>query len=136
MEFETALEILRTSTTPQLPLLVFWQDLRDNAFVDKTTTIGINGVNSISIRQAIKLLLLSVGRGPGNIDCLVRDGVVTIASPTMGLRNEMVTKVYETGELTMPMANVLSGMGMGTLGSLFPDLLGSLQVRVGGVGGE
>ncbi|MBN1125283.1 MAG: hypothetical protein JXA82_09760 [Sedimentisphaerales bacterium] len=130
MEFETALDILRNSTNPPIPMVVLWGDLNNNALVDKTTPIGLSGVAQIPVRRAIRLLLVSVDGGQDNIDCLARDGVVTIASAASGLRNEMVTRVYETGALTLPMANMLQGMGMGQFGGM-----GGMGMGMGGYPG-
>ncbi|MBN1817424.1 MAG: hypothetical protein JW828_08685 [Sedimentisphaerales bacterium] len=135
MEFETALEILRNSTVPPIPMVVLWADLNTNALVDKTTPIGLNGVAQIPVRRAVQLLLVSVGGGKNNIDCLARDGVLTIASAASGLRNEMVTRVYETGPLTMPMANMLQGMGMGQFGGMGGMGMGGYPGMGMGMGG-
>jgi len=133
-----ALDDLRNAAQPPLPMVVLWNDLQNNALVGPDTPIGLSATGRIPIGQALRLVLLSVGGGRGRIGYVIRDGVITIATPAAGLNSRYVTRVYETGMLTMPAANVLQGMGYGQLGTGF-GMGGGLGTGwgtgMGGVGG-
>jgi len=124
-----ALDMLQSRTNPPLPLVILWRDLRENALVDRNTPIGLAGTGMIPMRQALRLVLLSVGGGPGRIGCYIRDGVITVATPASGLNREYATRAYDTRMLTMPPANPLQGMGYGQMGT------GSGMGGFGGMGG-
>lgn len=124
-----ALDMLQNRTNPPLPLVILWRDLRENALVDRNTPIGLTGTGMVPIRQALRVVLLSAGGGPGRIGCYIRDGVITIATPASGLNREYATRAYDTRMLTMPPANPLQGMGYGQMGT------GSGMSGFGGMGG-
>ncbi|HEV56579.1 MAG TPA: hypothetical protein ENN87_03670, partial [Phycisphaerales bacterium] len=112
-----ALDMLQSRTNPPLPLVILWRDLRENALVDRNTPIGLAGTGMVPMRQALRLVLLSAGGGPGRIGCYIRDGVITVATPASGLNREYATRAYDTRMLTMPPANPLQGMGYGQMGT-------------------
>jgi hypothetical protein len=112
-----ALDMLQNRTNPPLPLVILWRDLRENALVDRDTRIGLGGTGLVPIRQALRLVLLSAGGGPGHIGCYLRDGVITIATPASGLSHQYTTRAYDTRMLTMPPANGLQGVGYGQAGA-------------------
>ncbi len=113
MELAEALEILRQSTEVELPLVIMWQDLERNAFVDKHTPIGLAGVGRIPVRKALQLLLLSVAAGRGDVGFVVDGPMIVIATPELGLDSKYVTRVYPAGELTASPVTMMGGYGGG-----------------------
>ena len=98
MEFGDALEVLRNSIQPALPIVVLWRDLDENAFVDKSTPIGLEGTGEISIGKGLELLLTSVGGEAGELQYVIDGGVITIASKELELQRK-VTRIYDMAEL-------------------------------------
>lgn len=131
MDFWQALEILRNSVDPPLPLVVLWRDLEENAFVDKDTAIGLDVDGSMPIGRALMLLLKSVGGEVGEIRYLVDGGVVTIATESLELQKKVV-KIYDISELTSRPAGFMGGYGsmMGGYGSM----MGGYGNSMGGYG--
>ena len=110
MEFGDALELLRNSVNPPLPLVVLWRDLMNNAFVDKGTTIGLEVDGAMPVGKALWLLLKSVGGELGEIRYLVDGGVVTIATQEMKLQRKVV-RIYDVSELTARRAGNMGNYG-------------------------
>ncbi len=82
--FEEALDILRNSVDPPLNVVVMWNDISENAFIEKERLIGISGrgLSNVSLRTGLKLVLRAVG-GVGDLselDYIIDDGLVTIAT--------------------------------------------------------
>ena len=137
MGFAEAIEMLRTSTVPPLPMIVFWRDLDENAFVRKDTPIGLSGVSRIPVRRALQLLLLAVGRNGDELEYVAQDGVITVATKRLGLGSRRVTRVYDTGELASPPSTGLFGTfgGMGTgMGGMGMGGMGTGGMGMGGMG--
>ncbi|MDD5135038.1 MAG: hypothetical protein PHP01_06485 [Phycisphaerae bacterium] len=101
---EEAIEIIRTSVDPALKLVVRWKDLADNAYIERDTIIGMQGLNGIPLGKGIKELLDSVAGGIAGIDYSVDDGIITIATRE-SLPNKLVTHVYDITELIGTPAN-------------------------------
>jgi len=60
MPFGEAIEILRNSNEPPLNLVVLWRDLRENAFIEQSTPIYMEGISGIPLRKGLELLLMAV----------------------------------------------------------------------------
>ena len=96
--FEEAIETIRTSVGPPLKIVVRWKDLEENAYVERDTVIGMQGLNGIKVGKGLKELLNSVSGGVTTIDFAVEDGIITIAT-TGSLPARLVTHVYDISEL-------------------------------------
>jgi type II secretory pathway component GspD/PulD (secretin) len=96
--FEEAIETIRTSVDPPLKIVVRWKDLEENAYVERDTVIGMQGLNGITVGKALKELLNSVSGGVTTIDFAVEDGIITIAT-SGSLPPRLVTHVYDVTEL-------------------------------------
>jgi Flp pilus assembly secretin CpaC/tetratricopeptide (TPR) repeat protein len=101
---EEAIEIIRTSVDPPLKIVVRWKDLADNAYVERDTVIGMQGLSGIPVGKGLQELLDSVSGGIVKIDYSVDDGIITIATRE-SLPNKLVTHVYDITELIGMPAN-------------------------------
>ena len=98
MSFSEALEILKNATDPPLQISVRWRDLYENADIDKSTPINMDGIASIRADAALKMLLESVSGGFADIDYVVSDGLIKVATKD-SLPVEMTTLVYNVIDL-------------------------------------
>lgn len=94
MPFSEAIDILRNSVDPPLKIVVLWRDLLDNAEVEQTTPINMEGPAEIRLGTALDLLLKAVSGGSAELGYAVNNGVITIA-PAESLPRNLKTIVYE-----------------------------------------
>ncbi|HUT31811.1 MAG TPA: hypothetical protein VMX13_18635 [Sedimentisphaerales bacterium] len=81
MAFSDAMEQLKNSVAPPLKLVVLWSDLAENAEIDQTTPINIDGLSEAPLSKALDLLLKSVASGRGvEFGYEIDGGVITIAT--------------------------------------------------------
>ncbi len=83
MSFETAISWLRNQTQPQLPVVVIWSDLSENAFVEQDTAIGldIGGIDALPISETLYLILQSVSCGGlSELKYRIDNGIIFIAT--------------------------------------------------------
>jgi Flp pilus assembly secretin CpaC len=119
--FEEAIKIIETSVEPPLKIFVYWKDLEENAYIERDTVINIQGLAGISVGKALKDLLKMVSGGIANIDFIVEEGSITIATKE-SLPPNLVTHVYDITDLIVVPADFetqldLSGLtGTGTTG--------------------
>ena len=85
--FEEAIVILRNSANPPLKAVVFWNDISNNAFIEKDCSIGISGegLSEVSLRTGLKLVIEAVGGGGelGQLDYVIYDGIVLVTTRDM-----------------------------------------------------
>jgi beta-lactamase regulating signal transducer with metallopeptidase domain len=79
MSFSDAIEVLKNSVEPPLNIVVMWQDLYDNADIERDTKINVDRMSAVSLQVALKLLLRSVS-GFAKLDYALEDGVIVIAT--------------------------------------------------------
>ena len=95
MPFSEAIEEIKNCVDPPLNVVVIWRDLYDNAEIEPTTEINMNGPSQIRLNKGVSLLLKSVTGGIGEeVAYSIDAGVITIACKPSMPRN-MVTAVYE-----------------------------------------
>ncbi|MGE5297139.1 MAG: hypothetical protein ACM3VT_20130 [Solirubrobacterales bacterium] len=99
-----AFVILRNSVQPPLNLIVFWRDLLDNANIEPTSPIEMNGPANIRLGTALKSLLdaisdpLATGK-EYRVDYVVTGGTITVAT-RLGLpQRRLETHVYDVPRL-------------------------------------
>lgn len=99
MSFVDALEELKSSVRPPLNIIVLWRDLYENAEINKTTPINIDGMSAIKLSTALKLLLRSVsGYFADEVGYAVEDGIITIATRNK-LPKRLKTRLYDSSVL-------------------------------------
>jgi hypothetical protein len=106
--FREALERIRTSIEPTLPMMINWTDLRQNAFIEETSPVGVDGLGRMGIGQALELICNAVDGGKGRVSFMQRGRVVIVASK-QSLGNPKSLRVIDIGELTAPQS---TGFGM------------------------
>ncbi|MHC4334421.1 MAG: DUF4943 family protein, partial [Planctomycetota bacterium] len=94
MPFADALEQLKNSVEPPLNMVVLWRDLQENAAIDRTTPINMEGVSGVYLGTALRLLLRSVSASGAEIDFVIKDGIIVIAT-IEALPNTLETRVYD-----------------------------------------
>jgi Flp pilus assembly secretin CpaC/tetratricopeptide (TPR) repeat protein len=98
MPFSEAMGVLKNSVDPPLRIVVLWRDLYDNADIDQTTPINMDAISAIPLGAALKLLLESVSGGFADLDYVVENGVITIAT-VEALPSPLITLVYDVTDL-------------------------------------
>ncbi len=111
---EEAIEIIRSSVAPPLKIVVRWRDLEENAYIERDTVIGMQGLSGIVLRKGLEELLDSVSGGVTKISFVVKDGVITIAT-TGSLPPTLVTYVYDITDLIAISADFQTQLDLSTL---------------------
>ncbi len=109
--FEEAIGILRNSVEPPLNIVVLWRDLEENAGIDRTMPINIDGVSGIRLGTVLKLLLESVSGGLSELGYVVEHGVIIIATKE-SLPRKLETRVYDVSYLLGRPANFYEQVGL------------------------
>lgn len=108
--FAEALEILRSSVQPPLPIVVFWSDLETNAFIDAQTPIGLGGVRRIRLAKALQLILQSVGINSDPLAYKLNGGIIKVGTKQTILAGGMTNKVFHIAQLASSPANFGSAL--------------------------
>jgi len=98
MAFSDAIQELKNSVEPLLNIIVIWRDLSETAGIEPDTQINMDAISAIRLDTALKLLLMSVSGGFADLDYVVQNGVITIATKE-SLPNRLVTRVYHIFDL-------------------------------------
>ena|GEM_PF-847906 len=99
MPFSEAIQVLKGSVDPPLKVVVIWRDLYENADIEPTTPINMEGLTQISLGAALELLLKSVSSSTGiGLRYAVKTGVITIGTDQT-VRPTLETRIYEIGGL-------------------------------------
>jgi beta-lactamase regulating signal transducer with metallopeptidase domain len=98
MPFRDAIEELKNSVEPPLKIIVLWRDLEETANILYNTEINMDGVPAIRLETALKLLLMSVSSDIADLDYIVENGIITIATKE-SLPSTLVTRVYDISDL-------------------------------------
>jgi len=103
MPFGEAMERLKNSVDPPLKIVVLWRDLLDNAEIEPTTEINMDGISGVRIGTALELLLKTVSGGFTELGYVIKNGVITIATvDSDSLPNNLETRVYDIPSLGHP----------------------------------
>lgn len=112
--FGEAIQILRNSTKPPLNIVVLWRDLRENAFVDASTPIQMEGISGIPLRYGLELLLRSVSSRRASVGYIVKNGVIIIGA-SQSLHTRKVVRVYDITDLIAGQPSFGFGLGPGLM---------------------
>ncbi len=134
MPFGRAIDILRNSTWPPLNLVVLWREIEENAGVDKSTTIGIDGLQGLRVRQCLDILLNSLSAtATTKIGYTVDHGVIIVATVDSLPKPKRVTRVYDISDLVAPPSRA---MGYGMMPGMMPGMMsGMMPGMMSGMGG-
>ena len=113
--FEEALSLLAEANQPRLPILILWNDLHRNAFIERDTPIGIEGFGQMRLDKALDLILRSVSMPPAKpVTAVVEGGVMTIATD-FGVGQKARNQVYSIADiLSAPSEDQEQQMGSGS----------------------
>ncbi|NQV33834.1 MAG: hypothetical protein HQ515_14165 [Phycisphaeraceae bacterium] len=75
-----AFELLRDSLSPPLNIVVLWKDLFENAEIEPTTPIDMDGVSVASVGTALDVLLKALGGGFYELAYTVQDSVIVVGT--------------------------------------------------------
>jgi len=131
MPMSAAIDEIRNAVEPPLTIVVLWRDLMDNANVDSTTEINMDGPAQVRLGTGLENLLKAMSGAFGEpISYVVDKGVITIAT-VLSLPTKLETRVYDVSDLVGQQANFrgMSMMGMGGMGG------GGMGGYGGGMGG-
>jgi len=116
MTLSEAIEELKNSVEPPLKIVVLWRDLSESATIEPDTPINMDGIPAIRLGTGLENLLKAVSGGFVDLDYVVQNGVITIATVD-SLPSKMVTRVYDVTDLLGQPAQFRMGMlGMGMMG--------------------
>jgi len=96
-----ALTLLAESVEPRLPLLILWNDLQVNAFIEKETPIGVDGLDRIKLRHAMDIILRSVSAGGSRLVLVTEGGIIKLGTEQT-LLSKKITRVYSLEDLVAP----------------------------------
>lgn len=96
--FEEAMTILAEASEPRLPLLILWNDLERNAFVERDMPIRIDGFGRMRLDKALELILRAVSSTTTPLAAVDEGGVLTIATG-YGVVQKPLTGVYSAGDI-------------------------------------
>jgi len=117
MPLSEAVEEIKNSVTPPLKIVVLWRDLIDNAEIDQTTPINMDGMAAVPVGTALKLLLESVSGGLAKLSYVIENGVIKIATEE-SLKEELLPLVYDVSVLVGRPANFYAPSGGGAAGGV------------------
>ncbi len=132
MPISEAIDVLRNSVSPPLPIVVLWRDLEENAQILPSTPISMDGVPDIKLGTGLENLLSALSNPLLNIiiDYVLNRGVVTVATIDGLPQQKMETRVYDISDLVGEPAQY-----GGIQGVFMAQSLGSLSGGGGGYGG-
>ncbi|MHC4482514.1 MAG: hypothetical protein ACYSW4_03090 [Planctomycetota bacterium] len=107
MSFGDAIEILKQSVDPPLPIVVLWHDLAGHASIDQATGIGMDPLPRIQVGKALELLVKSLSSARGiQLGYEIDRGVITIAT-----RENLPTperKFSQITQMDIPIENLIN----------------------------
>ncbi|MGB2806322.1 MAG: hypothetical protein WBC22_01170, partial [Sedimentisphaerales bacterium] len=116
MPFSEAIEELKNSVEPPLKVFVLWRDLEETANILPSTPLNMDGIPAVRLGTGLENMLKAVSGGFADLDFVVQNGVITIAT-IESLPSKLVTRVYDVTDLLGQPANFRMGMmGMGMMG--------------------
>lgn len=98
---QEALTMVADAVEPRLPLLILWNDLERNAFVERDMPIGIEGFGRIRLDRALDLILRAAQAAAGSDTALTltpEGGILTLATRHAGL-DKPRSAVYSVGDI-------------------------------------
>ncbi|UCF42875.1 MAG: DUF3887 domain-containing protein, partial [Planctomycetota bacterium] len=113
MHFADALDVIKNSVEPPLNVFVFWNDLYNEADVDRTSPINIDSAAKVPLNMAFSLLLDSVSGGFADLTYTVANGLIYIG-PKKVLRKKVKTSVHRISDV-LGADNILRSLQLQTI---------------------
>ena len=92
--FADVIEMLENSVSPPLQIQPNWKNLLEMAEIEPPTPAGMGSLHSVKVRKALEILLASVSSEFAELNYVVDEGVILIATKDT-LPDMMETRVYE-----------------------------------------
>jgi len=105
MPFSEAIDYVRNAASAPVNIVVLWKDLLDNADIEPTTPIDMDGLPDVQLGTALENLLNAVAGGFTQLDYVVNRGVITVATIDSLPAKKMETRVYDITDLVQAPAN-------------------------------
>jgi len=122
MAFGRAINILCNAVHPPLPIIVLWKDLDRNAYIDRHTPIGMEGVSGVSLYTHLDLLLLAVSAdSPTKLGYVINNGIIIVATQE-NLPIKRSTRVYDITDIMSRRVDSLLLLPWARAGLLMPLL--------------
>ncbi len=100
-----AIDIIRRSVEPQLPIVVFWNDLSANAMIGQDSPIGIKGVRQICVLDMLRTIAQSLSAiSTTRVVVIPQEEVITISSEAM-VNSRYKGVVYPITDIMSPPAS-------------------------------
>ncbi|UCG46035.1 MAG: hypothetical protein JSU94_11090, partial [Phycisphaerales bacterium] len=135
--FNEAIEVLKEAVDPPLKIVVIWRDLYENADIEPTRPINMDGLSAVQLGTGLENLLKAVAGGVtgtlSDLGYVVERGIITVATVD-SLPSKMETRVYDITDLVGEPAN-FRGMGGGMMGMGGMGGYGMGGYGMGGMGG-
>jgi len=143
MPLSEAIELIRSSVEPPLSIVVLWRDLYENAEVEPSTSIDMEGLRNVKLSIALENLTRAVTpvTAFSPVSYVVNKGVVTVGTEESLPTQKMETRVYDITDLVGEPANyggmqgLMTGMMMGMMGTMMSMPQGGGSGDQGGGGG-
>ncbi len=78
MPFAEAIELLKNSVEPPLPIVVLWKELQESCDIEPPTPIGMDGPPPVKLETALKTVIEAVSGGLTDISYQIDDDVIVI----------------------------------------------------------
>lgn len=78
MPFSEAIELLKNSVQPPLPIVVLWNELQERCGIEPVTAIGMDGPPAVRLETALKMVIAAVSGGNSDISYQIDDDVIVI----------------------------------------------------------
>lgn len=78
MPFAEAIELLKNSVEPPLPIVVLWKELQESCAIEPTTAIDMDGPPPVKLESALKTVIAAVSGGNSDISYQIDDDVIVI----------------------------------------------------------
>jgi hypothetical protein len=92
--FADVIAMLKNSVSPPLQIQPNWKDLLEKGEVEPTTPSGMDPLAGVKVRKAMEILLASVSSEFAQLNYVVDEGVILIATADT-LPDKLETRVYE-----------------------------------------
>jgi len=117
MPLSEAIEVIKNSVEPALRIVVLWRDLQENAQVNRSMQINMDGLPAVRLAAALENLLKAVSGAFAQLGFVVENGVITIAT-VQSLPSKLETRVYDITDLLGQPANFMAMPGQ-TLSGMY-----------------
>jgi len=78
MPFAEAIELLKNSVEPPLPIVVLWKELLESCEIEPTTPINMDGLPQVKLESVLKTVIEAVSGGLTDVSYQIDDDIIII----------------------------------------------------------